>query len=131
MVTEAPPQPEVIEEPSEIDEEEELARKSGWRPKDEWDKDDPRKPPKFTSAETFNARKELITEIRVQKKRVDDMELSFNERLDNQKKFQEAQAEFQKSELINKRNDSIENADKDAAIGYQDQIDKLVVPVIK
>jgi len=109
--------------------EEDVARESGWKPEGEWDDDDPNRPHKFTSAETFNARKELIKEIRVQKKRVDDLETNFNTRLDNSNKLHQQQMNAQKAELVRKRDEAIDLADRETANQIQGDIDNLNVPV--
>ncbi len=119
-------EPEVKQSHDDI--EEDTARQSGWKPEGEWDEDDPHKPHKFTSAETFNARRELIKEIKTQKKRVDAMESQFNTRLDNSNKLHKATLEAQKADLIDKRDAAIDLADREAANKHQESIDNLHVP---
>ena len=100
---------------------EDVARSGGWKPQDEWEGD----PAEWRSAEVFNERGEWIDRHKKQQKQIDEMQSTFNTRLDNQKKLLEQRAEIQKAELIRKRDDAIDLADKGAANGYQDDIDKL------
>jgi len=100
---------------------EDVAREGGWKPIEEWEGDKK----EWRSAEVFNERGDWIQRHKVQEKRLNDMESSFNTRMDNANKLHQQQIELQKADLINKRDASIDLADKDAANGYQEQIDKI------
>lgn len=119
---------EQIEEevPEQIEEDqpktaEDVARSGGWKPKEEWEGD----LSEWRSAEVFNERGEWIQRHKAQQKQIDDMQSTFNTRMDNANKLHEQQIEMQKSDLIRKRDDAIDLADKTAANGFQDDIDKL------
>lgn len=100
---------------------EDLARSGGWKPQDEWEgpKED------WRSAEVFNERGEWIQRHKTQEKRINDIESTFNQRMDNANKIHQAQLEMQKSELQRKRDEAIELADKETANKFQDDIDTL------
>ena len=104
---------------------EEKARASGWKPESEWEGDDNQKPEQFISAEMFNERGVWIERHKSQEKRINDMENQFNTRMDNANKLHKQQIEVQKADLIRKRDDAIDLADRDGANGYQEDIDKL------
>ena len=111
--------PEITANPAE-----EKARADGWKSEEEWG-DSKDKPAEFVSAEIFNERGKWIEKQKAQQKRVDDLEKSFNSRLDNQREFMKQQAEAQKNELIRKRDEAIDDADRKTANKYQDDIDSL------
>ncbi len=100
---------------------EDVARSGGWKPQDEWEGD----PAEWRSAEVFNERGEWIDRHKKQQKQIDEMQSTFNTRMDNANKLHQQQIELQKADLIRKRDDAIDLADKGAANGYQDDIDKL------
>lgn len=106
---------------------EDVARKSGWKPESEWESDDPKRPGNFSSAEMFNARGEFIGRLKTQDKRINDMQSDFNTRLDNTNKIHKAQMDLQKDELIRKRDDAIDLADRESANKFQESIDSLNV----
>lgn len=110
---------------------EETARKSGWRPEDEWAEDDAKRPHEFTSAEIFNDRKGWVKKYRDQNKRMSDMEADFNTRLNNSNKLHEAQLEMQKKDLITKRDAAIDLADRETANRIQNDIDSINTPAPK
>ena len=92
---------------------EDMARKGGWRPESEWEDDDPKRPDAFSSAEMFNARGEFIGRIKAQDKRLNEMESSFNTRLENSNLLHKAQLDSQKAELVRKRDAAIDLADRE------------------
>lgn len=100
---------------------EDVARTGGWKPKEEWEGD----PAEWRSAEVFNERGEWIQRHKTQQRQIDDMQSTFNTRMDNANKLHQQQVELQKAELIRKRDDAIDLADKGAANGFQDDIDKI------
>lgn len=104
---------------------EDKARTDGWIPEKEWTGDENERPEEFLTAEMFNARGEFIGRIKAQNKRISDMENQFNTRMDNANKIHQQQMEVQKSDLERKRDDAIDLADREAANGYQKDIDKL------
>lgn len=108
-----------------IDPEEEKARADGWIPEEEYKGDENDKPKEFLTAVMFNARGEFIGRIKAQNKRMDEMENQFNTRINNANKIHQQQMEVQKSDLVRKRDDAIDSADRETANGYQDDIDKL------
>ncbi len=100
---------------------EDKAREGGWKPKEDWQGE----PDEWRSAEVFNERGEWIEKHKAQAKRMDEMENKFSSRLDNQRKMMDAQAETQKNDLIRKRNDAIDDADRETANKFQDEIDNI------
>lgn len=100
---------------------EDLARSGGWKPQEEWEgpKDG------WRSAEVFNERGEWIQRHKTQEKRINDLESTFNQRMDSANKIHQAQIQTQKSELHRRRDDAIELADKESANKFQDDIDAL------
>ena len=100
---------------------EDKAREGGWKPKAEWQGE----PDEWRSAEVFNERGEWIDKHKAQTKRMDEMENKFSSRLDNQRKMMDAQYETQKKELIRKRDDAIDDADRETANKFQDEIDSI------
>ena len=109
----------VIETPTHED----IARKGGWRPKDEWEGDES----EWRSAEVFNERGDWIKKHKAQETRIDELESSFNQRLEASNKLHKIQLETQKNELIRKRDDAIDLADRSLANGYQNELDALNV----
>lgn len=114
--------PEITQTPAE-----EKARLTGWRPLDEFEGD----PKEWRSADSFNARGEFIGKLKdqdrvigKQSRRMDEMESEFEKRLDNVNKLH-------KSELVRKRDDAIDDADRKTANRYQDEIDDLGKPAPK
>lgn len=104
---------------------EEKARAGGWKPEEEWDGEDTQKPEQFISAELFNERGVWIERHKAQQKQISELESSFNTRMNNANKIHQQQMEVQKSDLERKRDDAIDSADREAANGYQKDIDKL------
>lgn len=103
---------------------EDVARASGWKPLEEWTGD----PSEWRSAEVFNERGEWIQRHKAQEKRLNEIESSFNQRMENANKLHQKQLEFQRAELIRKRDEAIDLADRSAANGYQSELDKLNTP---
>ena len=116
-------QDDIIDDKPKGNPEEERARAGGWRPKEEWD--GPAE--EWRSAEVFNERGEWITRHKEQEKRITSIEEKFNVRMDNANKLHQQQIELQRAELVRKRDDAIDLADREAANGYQDDIDSLNV----
>lgn len=110
------PQPKTRQE---IDEE--TARLGGWKPEDEYTG----KPEDWRSAEVFNERGVWIEKHKAQEKRQNDMEQRFNTRMDNANKLHEVQIKSQKEELVRKRDEAIDLADRETANSYQNSIDEL------
>lgn len=104
---------------------EETARAGGWKPESEWEGDDKQKPAQFISAELFNERGVWIDRHKAQEKRLNDMESQFNNRMDNANKLHNQQLEMQKSELVRKRDEAIDSADRETANKIQDDIDNI------
>lgn len=104
---------------------EETARAGGWKPETEWSGDDKNKPAQFISAELFNERGVWIDRHKAQQKQIDEMKTTFNTRMDNANKLHEHQLDMQKSELKRKRDEAIDDADRETANKYQDDIDKI------
>jgi len=104
---------------------EEKARAGGWKPEEEWDGEDNQKPEQFISAELFNERGVWIERHKSQQKQISELETSFNTRMNNANKIHQQQMEVQKSDLVRKRDEAIDSADRETANGYQDDIDKL------
>jgi len=100
---------------------EDIARQGGWKPKEEYTGD----LADWRSAEVFNERGVWIDKHKQQEKRMSDMEGRFNSRMDNANKLHQTQIEMQKQELIRKRDDAIDLADRDQANRYQTDIDSL------
>lgn len=100
---------------------EDIARQGGWKPLEEWDGD----PKEWRSAEVFNERGEWIQRHKAQERRINELQDDFNTRLSNVTQLHQIQLEAQKAELIRKRDEAIDLADKDAALGYQSQLEKL------
>ena len=100
---------------------EDIAREGGWRPKEEWEG----APSEWRSAEVFNERGDWIKRAKQQDKRMNDLETTFNTRLDNANKLHQHQMEIQKAELVRKRDDAIDDADRVTANKYQEDIDKI------
>ena len=100
---------------------EDVARQSGWRPQEEFEGE----PSEWRSAEVFNERGEWIKRAKATDKRLNDMESKFNSRLDNANKLHEHQMEVQKADLIRKRDEAIDDADRETANKIQDDIDKI------
>ena len=100
---------------------EDVARQSGWKPLEEFEGD----PAEWRSAEVFNERGYWIGKSKQQDKRIDELSNSFNTRLDNTNKLHKHQMELQKAELVRKRDDAIDDADRVTANKYQDDIDKI------
>lgn len=109
------------EQPSYQDEQEAIARKSGWKPEDEFEGDKSQ----WKSAEVFNVNGEWIQKVKAQNKRIDDIENGFNKRLENAAKLHEIQLKTQKAELVRKRDEAIDLADRETANSYQNDIDSL------
>ena len=106
-------QPEVIEESRAAI----RARKTGWRPLEEFagDKEE------WRTAEEFNARGEFIGKLKSQQDQIDLMQEEFGNRITNMNKVHAA-------DLKIKLDESIEDADKEKAHQYQQQIDELNAP---
>jgi hypothetical protein len=104
---------------------EDVAREGGWRPLDEWDGP----PGDWRSAEVFNERGDWIKKHRAQDKRLNDMESQFNSRLDNSNKLHKAQLDQQKADLVRRRDEAIDLADKETALKAQEEIDNIVIPM--
>ncbi len=100
---------------------EDVARQSGWKPLEEFEGD----PAEWRSAEVFNERGYWIGKSKQQDKRIDELSNSFNTRLDNANKLHQHQMDLQKAELVRKRDDAIDDADRVTANKYQDDIDKI------
>lgn len=105
----------------EIDEE--TARLGGWKPEEEYNG----KPEDWRSAEVFNERGVWIEKHKAQEKRQNDMEQRFNTRMDNANKLRDTQMKTQKDELVRKRDEAIDLADRETANSYQASIDELSV----
>lgn len=114
-----------LEDKNQPDTAEDVARAGGWKPESEWDQDDNQKPKQFVSAELFNERGVWIDRHKAQEKRINEMESTFNTRMDNANKLHQQQMEVQKTDLERKRDDAIDLADREAANGFQKDIDKL------
>jgi len=102
---------------------EDIARSGGWKPIEDWEGD----PGDWRSAEVFNERGEWIQRHKEQQGQINEMRDSFNSRIEGVNKIHTAQLEAQKAELIQKRNDAIDIADRDAANKHQESIDNLPV----
>jgi len=100
---------------------EDKARADGWRPLEEWEGDQS----EWRSAEVFNERGVWINKHKEQQERLNSIETKFNSRMDNANKLHEAQLKMQKEDLVSKRNDAIDNADREEADKIQNQIDDL------
>lgn len=124
QTTEAEVDP-VVEKDSKVSATEETARAGGWKPESEWEGEDKNKPAQFISAELFNERGVWIERHKVQQKQIDEMKTTFNTRMDNANKLHNQQLEVQKSELIRKRDDAIDDADRETANKIQGDIDKI------
>jgi len=134
--TEKPEDPKGLEATPEVKEEretlkapapktqEDIARESGWKPADEWE-GDTNTPNEFISAELFNERGKWIGKHKAQEKRMKDLESTFDDRLANVNKLHNQQLDIQKSELVRKRDDAIDLADRETANQIQEDIDKL------
>lgn len=119
-------QPEEAEETQEsVNPAETIAREGGWKPEEEWASDDPKKPNQFMSVELFNERGVWIERYKNQDKRIKEMEVSFEDRLSNVNRLHNQQLEVQKSELVRKRDDAIDLADRETANKIQNDIDRL------
>ena len=100
---------------------EDVARQGGWKPLEEFDGNQS----DWRSAEVFNERGDWIKRAKQQDKRINDLESSFNTRLENTNKLHAAALETQKADLVRKRDEAIDNADRTTANDLQDDIDKL------
>lgn len=103
---------------------EEVAAEQGHKSKEDWvaNGGDPKE---WRSAEVFIERGVWIQKHKAQEKRLDEMESTFNTRMDNANKLHAQQMEAQKSDLVRKRDEAIDLADREKANGYQNDIDKL------
>jgi len=110
-----------IDQGPELTQDEERATKHGWRPKEDWGGDSD----EWVSAKKFNERGDMIGKIRSLENRFTDRETDFKSRLDHQKKLHEAQLKVTISDLESKRNDAIDDADRNKANNIQDQIDQV------
>ena len=117
---------EEIKTPEEPNTAEDLARLSGWKPKDEYNGN----PADWRSAEVFNERGEWIEKHKKQEAKINDIENRFNSRMDNANKLHQQQIEIQKNDLVRKRNDAIDLADRDQANKFQTDIDNLNTQVV-
>ncbi len=106
--------------PKQLSAEEEKATRDGWKPKDEWQGD----PDDWVSAKKFNERGDMIGQL----KQLREENRQFNERLENQRKFMQAQQEQTIKELEAKRQEAVESADVDKFNSVQKQIDTLQQP---
>jgi len=99
----------------------EKAMSGGWRPKDEWkgDADD------WVSAKRFNQTGELMESVSSLRKRVDRQSEDFDKRTARQVKLHEAQTKHAIDNLIEKRDNAVDMADRDAVNKIQGQIDEL------
>ncbi len=104
---------------------EEIARKGGWKPEDEHTEGENR-PETFVSYELFNERGKWIDRHKAQERRISEMEEGFEKRISNANKLHNQQLDFQKAELVRKRDEAIDDADREAANRYQADIDKIV-----
>lgn len=100
------------------------ARADGWKSEDEWG-DDAAKPAECVSAEIFNERGIWISKHKDQQRRMDEMEVNTNKRIDQQRKMMEGMNEARITELTQKRDDAIDDADREKANNFQDQIDTV------
>jgi len=107
---------------------EEIARKGGWKPEEEFS-DGENRPETFVSHELFNERGKWIDRHKAQERRLTEMEEGFEKRISNANKLHNQQLEIQKADLVRKRDDAIDDADRETANRYQDDIDKIV-PVV-
>ena len=99
------------------------ARSNGWTSKEEWvakgnDADD------WVSAKRFNERGEMMGEIH----RLRNSAKDFDKRLDNAKKFMEAQKEADLAKLKQEQRKAVELADTEEFDRIQGQIDELNKP---
>ena len=108
--------PEVIEESRAAV----RARKTGWRPIEEFNGDKE----EWRTAEEFNARGEFIGKLKSQQDQIDLMQEEFGNRITNMNKVHAA-------DLKIKLDESIEDADKEKAHQYQQQIDDLNTPIAR
>lgn len=95
------------------------ARKSGWKPLDEYDGD----PSKWRSSEEFNVRGEFIDKFR----RQDEEAKGFKEQLGNMHQLHEVAMGNQRKELEAKRDDAVATANIDEFNKIQGQIDNMPV----
>ena len=100
---------------------EDQARAGGWKPQEEWEGD----PTEWRSAEVFNERGVWMGKLKEQRAHFDQVEKTFNTRLDGVNKFHRAQLESQKAELTRKRDEAIDLADRETANSIQGEIDTL------
>ena len=109
---------------------EDIAAKSGWKPKDQFVASGGQEE-EWRNAEVFNARGEWVSleDRKDGEKRVNDrinqLESDFRQRIENVNKLHKAQLELQKSDLVRKRDDAIDNADREVANQYQNDIDSI------
>lgn len=100
---------------------EDVARQKGWKPLEEFEGH----PSAWRSAEVFNERGDWVKRARQQDQRINQLEENFKTRLENANKLHQHQMELQKAELVRKRDDAIDDADRVTANKYQDDIDKI------
>lgn len=83
------------------------------------------KPELYKSPEVFLALEEPLKEIRNKTKRLEQQERDFERRMENMRKFHDAQLEAQKKELIAKRNEAVEDGDIETFNNIQNKIDGI------
>ncbi len=97
------------------------ASQDGWCSKDQWRGD----PDDWVSAKKFNERGEMMGKIHSLNRRLDERSTEFDTRLANQKKLHEAQMKITIADLESKRDDAIDDANREKANKLQTQIDEV------
>ena len=109
------------EEPAPVSPDIEKATKDGWRPKTEWSGD----PDDWVSAKKFNERGEMMGAIKNGRRKIDDMQKEFDDRLAQNNKLHEIQRKTLIADLESKRDNAIDMADRTTANAAQNQINEL------
>lgn len=112
------------EQEPEISPDVEQASKGGWMPLDDWkakgkDSDD------WVSAKKFNERGQMMDSISSLRKQVDSQANDFGNRIASLTKLHEAQAKQAIANLVDKRDQAVDLADRDAVNKIQGEIDDI------
>lgn len=106
---------------------EEKASKGGWVPLEQW-VENGHAEDEWRSAEVFEARGELIDEIKIVKQQGRDMEARFADRLSNVNKLHEIQQKSALDDLTRQFKEAVDVADTDEALRIQGKMDELKAP---
>ena len=124
---EANPVIEGEEKPSDLSPVEEKASKGGWVPLEQW-MENGHAEDEWRSAEVFEARGELIDEIKEVKRQGREQEARFTDRLSNINKLHDLQRKRDLDDLTRQFKEAVDVADTDEALRIQGEMDELKAP---